>query len=175
MQLLKTLVDRGLLPETDRQRASDAIKDAPDFPPHQVLIDKGFIKEQLLLPVLAEEFGLELVDLSHATITPDVLAGMPLRLVHRKNLMPIARNNGTVIVATGDPYDAYALDELHTLTGLHVHPVLASPREITRLLRQHFGVGGDTVSALVKERKDEVELLEDIEADDSELAKQAQE
>jgi type II secretion system protein E len=176
MQLLKTLVDRGLLPESDRQRASDAIKDTPGLPPHTVLIDKGFIKEQQLLPVLAEEFGLELVDLSHATITPDVLEAMPLRLVHRKNLMPIARNNGTLIVATGDPFDAYALDELHTLTGLHVMPVLAPPREIARLIKAHFGVGGDTISALMAEKEDEdIELLEDIEADDSELAKQAQE
>ena len=176
MQLLKTLVDRGLLPETDRQRAADAIKDAPDFPPHQVLIDKGFIKEQQLLPVLAEEFGLELVDLTQATITPDVLAAMPLRLVHRKNLMPISRSNGTLVVATGDPFDAYALDELHTLTGLHVMAVLAPPREIARLIKAHFGVGGDTISALMAEKEDdELELLEDIEADDSELAKQASE
>ena len=57
-----------------------------------------------------------------------------------------------------------------------VHPVLASPREISRLIKTHFGVGGDTVAALAAEKdRDEVELLEDIEADDSELAKQAQE
>jgi len=176
MQLLQTLVTRGLLPEADGPRAAQAIKEAPNFPPHQVLIDKGFIKEQQLLPILAEEFGLELVDLAHTAITPDVLEAMPLRLVHRKNLMPIARNNGTLVVATGDPFDAYALDELHTLTGLHVMPVLAPPREIARLIKAHFGVGGDTISALMAEKEeDDIELLEDIEADDSELAKQAQE
>ena len=176
MQLLSTLADRGLLPDADRQRAADAIKAAPDFPPHQVLIDKGFVKEEALLPVLADEFGLELVDLSHTTITPDVLAAMPLRLVHRKNLMPISRHNGTLVVATGDPFDAYALDELHTLTGLHIMPVLAPPREIARLIKAHFGVGGDTISALLAEKEDDdIELLEGIEADDSELAKQAQE
>ena len=175
MQLLQTLTARGLLPEGDRTRAADAIKNASEFPPHQVLIDKGFIKEEALLPVLAEEFGLELVDLSHATITPDVLASMPQRLVHRKNLMPVSRHNGTLIVATGDPFDAYALDELQTLTGLHVMPVLAPPREIARLIKAHYGVGGDTVAALAAAREDdEVELLEDIEADDSEMAKAAQ-
>src|SRR5215831_2228524 len=103
---------------------------------------------------------------AHAVITPDVLAAMPLRLVHRKNLMPVARNNGTLVVATGDPFDAYALDELQTLTGLHVMPVLAPPREIARLIKAHFGVGGDTIAALAEAREEEeVELLEDIEAD----------
>src|SRR6185503_20976874 len=71
-------------------------------------------------------------------------------------------------------FDVYAIDELQTLTGLHVHPVLASPREIARLIKTHFGVGGETVTAMVQERS-EIELLEELEADDSELAKQAQE
>jgi general secretion pathway protein E/type IV pilus assembly protein PilB len=178
MHLLQTLVDRHLLSDANRSRAAEAIKHAPEFPPHQVLVDKGFVKEEALLPVLAEEFGLELVDLSHATIPADVLGVMPQKLVHRKNLMPVSRSNGTLIVATADPFDAYALDELQTLTGLHVMPVLAPPREIARLIKAHYGVGGDTVAALAEEAraaKEEVELLEDIEADDSELAKQAQE
>jgi general secretion pathway protein E/type IV pilus assembly protein PilB len=176
MQLLKALMSRGVLSESDRARAAEAIAAAPDKPPHFTLIDKGFASEEDVMKVLAQQFGLDWVDLAETKVEAEAIASLPLKLIHRKNLMPLARNNGTVIVATGDPYDAYALDELHTLTGLQVHPVLASPREITRLLRQHFGVGGDTVSTLVAEReKDDVELLEDIEADDSELAKQAQE
>ena len=178
MQLLETLSRRGLLTDTDRARAADAIKAAPNFPPHQVLIDKGFLKEETLLPVLGEEFGLELVDLSHTKIDPAVLGAMPQKLVHRKNLMPIARHNGTLIVATGDPFDAYAIDELQTLTGLHVLPVLAPPREIARLIKQYFGVGGDTVAALAEEargQQEDIEFLEALEADDSEMAKAAQE
>ena len=177
MQLLQTLVSRGLLAASDHDRAAAAIAASPNFPPHQVLIDKSFVKEYDLLPVLADEFGLELVDLSHIKIEPDVLSAMPQKLVHRKNLMPVSRNNGTLVVATGDPFDAYALDELQTLTGLHVMPVLAPHREITRLIKAHFGVGGDTVAALAeaKEEDDDIELLEALEADDSEMAKQAQE
>ncbi|HVL12513.1 MAG TPA: ATPase, T2SS/T4P/T4SS family, partial [Gemmata sp.] len=178
MQLLETLTARGLLSDADRPRAADALAAAPDLPPHQVLIDKGFLKEETILPVLAEEFGLELVDLSHAKIEPSVLTAMPQKLVHRKNLMPIARHNGTLVVATGDPFDAYALDELQTLTGLHVMPVLAPRWEIARLRKQHFGVGGDTVAALAEEAREQdedIEFLEALEADDSEMAKQAQE
>src|SRR5436190_20904068 len=117
---------------------------------------------------------MELVDLTKITVQADTLRAMPTRLVHRRSLMPISRENGTLTVATGDPFDVYAIDELQTLTGLHVHPVLASPREINRLIKAHFGVGGETVTAMVAERG-EVELLEELETDDSELAKQAQE
>ncbi len=176
MMLLDALARRGLLSDADRARAADTVAASPDKPPHLTLLEKGFLKEEPLYDVLAEEFGLEFVDLTKATVEPEALVGVPQKLVHRRNLMPIARQNGTLVVATGDPFDAYAIDELSTVTGLEVRPVLGSPREIARLLRQHFGVGGDTVTALMEEAgKDELELLEDIEADDSELAKQAQE
>ncbi len=176
MQLVQRLVQKGLLTEADSARVTELAASLPDRPIHEILIDRGFVKEEAVLTALAEEFGLELVDLSQMKIDSQTLASMPQRLVHRRNLMPLARDNGTLVVATGNPFDVTSLDELQTLTGLHIHPVLASPREIARQIKLHFGVGGDTVTALVQERgEEEVELLEGIEADDSELAKEAQE
>jgi type II secretion system protein E len=176
MQLLQRLLEKGLLAEADVARINEARAVAADKPLHELLIEKGFAKEEHVLAALAEEFGMELVDLSNVKVERETLEAMPLKLVHRRTLMPLSRNNGTLVVATGDPFDVYALDELQTLTGLHVQSVLASPREIQRLIKTHFGVGGETVSAMVQERaKDEVELLEDLEVDDSEAAKMAQE
>jgi len=176
MQLLQRLLDQGVLTEADVPRLDEARAAAPpDKPLHELIIEKGFAKEEVVLTALAEEFGMELVDLTNVTVEPETLLAMPLKLVHRRTLMPLSRNNGTLVVATGDPFDVYALDELQTLTGLHVQSVLASPREIQRLIKTHFGVGGETVSAMVQERaKDEIELLEDLELDDSEAAKMAQ-
>src|SRR5437660_2861125 len=175
MQLLQTLVKRGLLPEANLERIKEAQAAAPFKPVHEILIEKGFVKEEVVLPLLAEELGMDLVDLTNRIVDPATLEAMPLKLVHRHTLMPLSRENGAIVVATGDPFDVYALDELQTLTGLQVIPVLASPREISRLIKTHFGVGGDTVSSMIEERDKDVELLEGFETDDSELAKMAQE
>ncbi len=175
MQLVQRLIQRGALPESELTRVSEAHFAAPSKPLHELLIERGFAKEDDVLAALAEEFGMELVDLTQVKIEPSTLQAMPLKLVHRRTLMPLSRNNGTLVVATGDPYDVYALDELQMMTGLQIQPVLASPREIARLIKTHFGVGGETVSAMMAERTDDVELLEGLEADDSEAAKMAQE
>jgi general secretion pathway protein E/type IV pilus assembly protein PilB len=175
MQLVQRLIRRGALPAADMARVSEAHFAAPDKPLHELLVERGFAKEEDVLAALAEEFGLDLVDLAQVHVEPETLKEMPLKLVHRRSLMPLSRNNGTLVVATGDPYDVNALDELQMLTGLHIQPVLASPREIARLIKTHFGVGGETVSALMQERAEDVELLEGLEADDSEAAKMAQE
>jgi general secretion pathway protein E/type IV pilus assembly protein PilB len=175
MNLVSTLIQKGALNETDVAKVQEAVRAAPNKPLHSLLIEQSFAKEEDVLPVLAEQFGMELVDLTKLTVEPDTLKAMPAKLVHRRALMPISRNNGTLTVATSDPFDLGAIDELQTLTGLHVHAVLASPREIGRLIKTHFGVGGETVTAMVQERGAEIELLEELEADDSEIAKQAQE
>jgi type II secretion system protein E len=176
MQLIDTLADRGVILDADRERAAEALARSHDKSPHFTLLEKGFVKEEKLYPALADEFGMEFVDLVHATVDPAALSGIPQKLVHKKNLMPLARHNGTLVVATGDPFDSYAIDELQTVTGLAIHPVLGSPKEIARLLKLHFGIGGDNVAALnATAGEADVELLEEIEADDSEAAKAAQE
>ena len=103
MQLIDTLTDRGVLPEAERDRAIAAIAAAADRPAHLTLLEKGFVKEDALFPALADEFGLEFIDLTQASVDPAALVGIPQKLVHKKNLMPLARSNGTLVVATGDP------------------------------------------------------------------------
>jgi type II secretion system protein E len=174
MLLLDQLCQRGVLTDVNRRLIEETHAADSSRPIHEIILERGYAKEDVVLEILSQEFGLELVDLTQKHIAPEILAIMPTKMVHRKNLFPIDRHNGTLVVATGDPFDVYALDELSTLTGMEVYPVLASPREISRLIKHHFGVGGETVSNMVKDR-DEIELLEGIEADDSELAKQAQE
>jgi type II secretion system protein E len=177
MNLVNLLVQAGVLPEADVPALRDKLAAAAGAKPmHLVMLDQGFIREEDLLPVLGKYLGMEIVDLTKTTISLEAMKAAPSKLVHRKSILPLSRENGTLTVATGDPFDMASLDELQTLTGLHIHPVLGSPREIARLIRTHFGVGGETVTALVQERESQdVELLEDIETDDSELAKQASE
>jgi general secretion pathway protein E/type IV pilus assembly protein PilB len=176
MRIANVLVSKGVLSEADLSAVAAAQEAAPDKPLHEILIDKGFAREEQVLAALAEELGMELVDLAKCTPDPETIRAVPLKLVHRHTLLPMSRQNGTLVVATGDPFDVYALDELATITGLQIVPVLASPREIARLIKTHFGVGGETVIAMMQERaNDGVELLEELEADDSELAKMAQE
>jgi general secretion pathway protein E/type IV pilus assembly protein PilB len=175
MQLEQRLVKKGVLHVEDLPRIADLQASQPHRPLHELLVERGLAKEEDVLAALAEEFGMEIVDLTNTQVSPEILQAMPLKLVHRRTLMPLKRDNGTLVVATGDPFDVYALDELQMLTGLTVLPVLASPREIARLIKTHFGVGGETVTALMQERADEVELLEGLETDDSEAAKMAQE
>jgi len=177
MPLLRRLASKGLISAADLPSLESAIG-VSGKPPHEVLLDKAALKENDLLDALAEEFGLERIDLAGREVSESVLALVPAKLVHRRQVMPIGREDHVLVVAVSNPYDMYGLDEIGSITRLEIRPVLSSHKEISRLIKAHFGVGGETVSALVQERAkddDEIELLEGLEADDSEAARMAQE
>ncbi len=143
----------------------------------QVAVTMGYCTEEAALRAIGEEVGLSFIDLSEADIDLSLLKDFPQKLIYRQSLFPIQRNNGTIVVATSDPFDLYPLDELGAITGLQVEPVLASSNEIARLIKSHLGVGSETIEGLIAARnaEGEVELLEEIETDGSELSEQAQE
>ncbi|MCC9608224.1 GspE/PulE family protein [Blastopirellula sp. JC732] len=142
-------------------------------------VELGFVDEEDALKALGVEVGLDYVDLTTADIDLSLLKTLPQRLIYRQSLFPLQRNNGSVIVATSDPFDLYPLDEVAAVTGLSVVPVLAARSEIAKLIKANLGVGGETVEGLLalkeEESGDEVELLDDIESDGSELSEMAQE
>lgn len=142
-------------------------------------VELGFVDEEDALKALGVEVGLDFVDLTTADIDLSLLKTLPQRLIYRQSLFPLQRNNGSVVVATSDPFDLYPLDEVAAVTGLSVVPVLAARSEIAKLIKANLGVGGETVEGLLalkeEETDDEVELLDDIESDGSELSEMAQE
>lgn len=85
-----------------------------------------------------------------ASIQPDaaVLAALPAKLVYKQACAPIARRNGTLVVATSDPFELSTLDELKLLTGSTIDLVLADEEDLRRFIRANYGVGSDTLDAL---------------------------
>jgi len=139
-------------------------------------VEMGYVDEEEALKAIGEEFGLDYVDLNETDVDLSLLKGFPQKLIHRESLFPIRRDNGSLIVATSDPFDLYPLDEVSATMGLSVVPVLASRNEIAKLIKRHLGVGSETVEGLIQKKSDDgVELLDDIEIDGSELSEMAQE
>lgn len=117
----------------------------------QAVVELGLISEAQVLALLAEALGLTVVSLLDRRIEPEILATVPSKFIFKQQVLPIERRNGDLVIATSDPFDLYALDEIQTQTGLHVEAVLAPRDEIAVAIKQHFGVGGETVGEMIGE------------------------
>jgi len=139
----------------------------------RVLVRLGYCTETAVLGALGELYHFDVVDLTGGDVQVNVelLRKMPSKLVHRAKLIPLDRVNGSLRVATPDPFQIYAFDELRMLCGLEVRPVLAKESEINEIIKKHFGVGGDTVSQLIDE--DGLEVVSDVGESAGDLAQMA--
>ena len=173
MDVGQILVHKGLVTQEQLAEARRLLATSDGKPVHQVLSEMGAVDEITAMQVLAEALGMDFVDLAQIQIDPEILRAVPPKVIYRQGIFPLARSNGTIQVATSDPFNVYAMDELQALMGMHVEPVLASDREIDRLVKQYFGVGGETVDELVAERED-LEILDQPEQLEGELAAEAQ-
>jgi general secretion pathway protein E len=173
MEAGSILVKRGLL---SSQQLAQVRRERPDATRLDVAaVDMGLVSEEEALKALGDEVGIPFVDLEQQEVDVSLLAGFPPKLIHRHSLFPISRNNGTLTVATSDPFDLYPLDELSATTGLTIEPVLASREQIARRIKTHLGIGGETIDDLLALQEDEdIQLLDEAEID-AELAAEARE
>ena len=171
MGIVEVLLERKLVTPEQLAKAIELHK-SQGTRVDRALVELGSLGEDALLAVLSEQLGMPLIDLSLVTIDVEILRQMPPKLVYRKRLLPIARNNGTLTVATSDPFDLYAFDEVRLLTGLEIQPVLASSEEIDKVIKAHYGLGGDTIDQMMS--TDDLEVVgEQGENEDLEMAQEA--
>ncbi|MCP4191452.1 MAG: type II/IV secretion system protein [Planctomycetaceae bacterium] len=175
MEAGEILLRRGLLNDQQLNLSRDAQNNGSSVV--DMAVEMGFVTEEQALRALGSEVGIDFIDINEEDIDLSLLNQFPQRLIYRDSLFPIRRENGSLVVATSDPFDLYPLDEVGAATGLPVVPVLAARQDLAKLIKTHLGVGSETIDGLIKQSvdDDQVELLDEIETDGSELSEMAQE
>ncbi len=172
MSLGKVLLERGKITNQQLEQGQELRKSSERI--EQCLSRLGFISERDYLEIYGEQLSIPLVDLSAIEIDLELLQTAPSKVVHRDRVIPIDRHNGSIRVATNNPFNLYAFDELRMLMGAKIETVLATGEEISRIIKQHFGVGGQTVTDMI-DSGGGVEVVTGSDAENADLIEQAQE
>lgn len=173
MNAVNILLDQGLIQHRDVLQLKS---DTPEGGHWRRLVEQGVVSESQALTALGKQVGMDFLDVASAELDLSLLKQVPQKLIHRHMLFPMYRRGETVYVATSDPFDVYSIDAISAATGWIVEPVLAERIEIAKLIKTHLGVGSETIDSLVTQKKnDDVELLEELETDGSELSEMVQE
>ncbi len=138
--------------------------------------EHGFDSELDALKSIGDSLGMSVIDMSSFEMDESILENFPVRLVHRHGVFPVSRANATIKLALSNPFDVQATDAVAAATGQFVSPVLALPHEINTLIKTHLGVGAETLDGLIAQadEQDGIEVLGELEFDESEAAEMAQ-
>ncbi len=134
-KLADILIRRNLVnPEVLRQTELEALN-------RGVLLEQELLERHLVSPddlalAVSEYFDIPPISLAHFTPDPHLLDRIPKDILTKHKIMPVAHIGKTLTVAMGDPFNILAMDELHTLTGMTIVPLVASENDIVNAVRR---------------------------------------
>src|SRR5437016_3831721 len=173
-RILKSLEKEGLL--TEKQVGElDGLEDQEQKSFDRIVREKGWVTEEKLLEAIHKVTRIPFErDLSKASVPKEFVERVPVTLARAFNLVALdkAEDLDAVVyrIATCEPLNYYAMDQVAGLLEAEVVPVLALRTEISALLNKTYqGKGQDGVEAALEG----VEVDEDlIKIDDDQVGEQ---
>ena len=100
----------------------------------EILVEKGMISEARLLSIIANIHQVPFVDLAEIKIDPEAFLLAPISVFKKHKILPLQIEGQTLIVATNNPLDVSALQEIQDITEYQLKPVMASLQAIANYL-----------------------------------------
>jgi type II secretory ATPase GspE/PulE/Tfp pilus assembly ATPase PilB-like protein len=171
------LVDQGLLSAEDLALAHDRSASL-GMGLMQSILDVSTIEERAILESLASQQGIPFLELRNMDIPDSAVKALSSRMVSHYQVIPVRNSGSLLLIATSDPFDVAALDDIQATLGIRVDRAFACRQDVEEAIRKHYGLGADTVEQLVSglggtERlllENEFEDLEKL-ADDASVVK----
>lgn len=127
-----------------------------------LLVELGFADERQLATALASALNLPVVDLGRMHVSPDVARLLPRPVAERHEILVLERDGRSITVATTDPTNVVAIDDVKLYTGaVDVRLTVAVGGQLRDYLNRIWSIANDStdMSTLVD---DEPEVREDL-------------
>jgi type IV pilus assembly protein PilB len=132
----------------------------------ETAVARGLLSDDLVAQALAQQFGLDYVDLDMVTPNLDLAEEIPAELPLRYNFIPLVKNDDGLVVAIADPTNVTDLDDLEMQLDTQLVCQVAAYSKIAHALEQTQGskqvlqeVSEDFKLQLVKETDKGEEVL----------------
>ena len=136
-QLGEILLDEGLVTEAQLLAALDATATRGGSL-GRVLVEDGVLSEAQLVAALAQQVGMEFVDLDEYPVDRAAVAMVPAPVCRRHNALPVGfAGAGVLKVAMSDPANVVAIDDLRTVSGMSVQVVVAVHDNLLRAIDRY--------------------------------------
>ena len=157
--ILELLVEYGMVTREQVARArEEAEASGGTLDPVECLKKDGSVREQDLLAMLAQQYGMEVLDLNSYEIPPEILECLTPEVASRYKVVPVMKHDDVLTIAMSDPTDMETLDALRYLLGTEVDAMVASKSQIDAILDRHYRTGADSVEGYLQEMTEDADL-----------------
>ena len=154
------LKNRVISPEALQEAEDDA--QTKGIRLEKYVVERKLVKSEEMTLALSEYLGMPPISLAHFKPDPQVINIVPREVVAKRLVVPVACVGKDLTVALGDPFDLMALDEVATITGKRITPLVASEQQIAELVARTYAESAQDLDMeeLMREESD-VEVVEE--------------
>jgi general secretion pathway protein E len=166
--LAEILIDKGRLEASQLDRAL-RLQEGSGERLGSLLVKLGLVSERDVAEALAQQLSVPLVQ---ARDYPEValLEGqISTRFLRDSQVLPVAEDNGQVLLAMADPMDTYALQAVQMATNKKVVPRIAIPTDLETAFERLYGSGKSAMGQIIEDigsgeqiDEDDIEHLKDL-------------
>ena len=162
------LVRGGIITREQLNEALDSFKQNGSSLVHE-LVRLGHTSEDQVTDFLADQFGIEKVEIEGTNIPDSIFNLIPVQFVQKYQIIPLKLMTSTLTIAMSDPTNLAAINEIKFVTGYGVRVVLARASEIKKILDGRFGSVTAYDDVLKKLGDSDMEIIREEEVNFQEL------
>lgn len=137
------LLEKGYVKQAQLDDAKRWQKTHPNEKISAILLSRGIITEDAMLSAMAERFNTTYINTELVVRRPEILKNVPEQIVKKHCIMPIDVKAGQIIIATHDPHDIGAFEDVKMVTRMDVGFVLAPQRIIESAIEKYYTNAGN--------------------------------
>ncbi|ADU26360.1 GspE/PulE family protein [Ethanoligenens harbinense] len=138
LRIGEMLLEENLITQAQLDAALARKKEGDHNKLGDILVEMGSVSEKELTRMLGTRLKVPVVDLVETGIDQHVPDLIPEELAKKYMVIPIAQDGQILTVATSDPMNFYAIDDLRLATNLEIKPVLATSTDIKNAISHYY-------------------------------------
>ncbi len=109
----------------------------------RVLVERGVLTEGQLVAALAAQIGMRFVDLGDISVDGSAIGMVSGAVCRRHTALPIAVEDGKLVVAMADPANVFAIDDIRSSSGMDVRPVVSTRADVMAAIDRYYRADSD--------------------------------
>jgi type IV pilus assembly protein PilB len=127
-----------------------------------VFVDLEYTTSNVIVEVLSDYLGMEIIKLEDIVLKKDVLVRIPHAIARLYRIIPIAFERSTITVAQEDPMDIQQIDDLRFLLDYDVIPVLIERDNVTNAIDKHYPGRNESVEKILNNFQQSFSITNDF-------------
>jgi type IV pilus assembly protein PilB len=159
----KGIISPEQLAEAQQMAADSAVSLAETLP------KLGYATGEEVMRAMAEQHGLDYVNLNEIAVPPSVVELVPESVARENVAMPLTESDGKLTVVVSDPMDYEAFDKLRFILNRQIEIALAPREAILDAINRHYGqTVGESADSMLQEFTDTaIDFTETLQEDES--------